>query len=88
MIQIKIKLDVPESTITYYRLQEQWENEGGAIAIFSKEDLIKEDIIPFLPGEKIRVINGTIDLMENDFYYIADIEKISEKTTKNQRLVK
>lgn len=88
MIQIKIKLDVPESTITYYRLQEQWENEGGSIAILSKDDIIQENIIPFLPGEKIRIINGSIDLLDDHFYYIADIEKISEKTTRNQRLVK
>jgi hypothetical protein len=79
--KIKIKLDIPESTIDYYRFQERWENEGGAISIRSKEDLIPGNKIPFVPGDFFRVINGSIDLIDNRFYYIAEIQKVSDKTT-------
>ena len=78
MKRIKIKLDVPESTVAYYRLMEQWENEGGAIPVRSKEDLIPGDQIPFSAGDTIRAASGSIDLVDDAFYYIVDIEIISE----------
>lgn len=76
--QIRIKLDIPQSTIDYYRFQERWENEGGAIVIKTKEDLIPGEKIPFTPGETFRVLNGRIDLIDDHFYYIADIQKVPE----------
>jgi hypothetical protein len=80
--KINIKPDVPENTIDYFRLQEQWENEGGAISIRLKEDLIPGDKIPFTPGESFKVIHATIDLIDDHFFYIVDIQHISEETNK------
>ncbi len=79
MVQIKIKLDVSEGTHAYYRLQEQWENEGGAVAIKSEEDLVPNRNIPFVPGDTFRVLNTSLDLVNENFYYIAEIEIIPIK---------
>lgn len=81
--QVRIKLDIPQSTIDYYRFQERWENEGGAIVIKSKEDLIPGDKIPFTPGETFRVVSGRIDLVNDNFYYIAEIEHVKVKLPAN-----
>ncbi len=78
MKRIKIKLDVPESTMDYYHLMEQWENEGGAIPVKSKEDLIPSDRIPFSAGDTIRIASGSIDLIEEAFYYIVDVDLVSK----------
>ena len=78
MKRIKIKLDVPESTVAYYRLMEQWENEGGAIPVKTKEDLIPGDEIPFSAGDTLRVASGSIDLIDDAFYYIVDIDLIAK----------
>lgn len=78
MKRIKIKLDVPESTVAYFRLMDRWENEGGSIPVKSKEDLISGDQIPFSVGDTFRVTSGSIDLMDGAFYYISDIEILSE----------
>lgn len=78
MKRIKIKLDVPESTVAYFRLMERWENEGGSIPVKSKEDLISGDQIPFSVGDTFRVTSGSIDLRDGAFYYIVDIELLSE----------
>ncbi|PWN06539.1 hypothetical protein [Rhodohalobacter mucosus] len=78
MKRIKIKLNVPESTVEYYHLMEQWENEGGAIPVKSKEDLIPGDKIPFSEGDTFRVVSGSIDLIDEAFYYIVDVEPVSE----------
>jgi hypothetical protein len=79
LTRIKIRLDVPDSTIDYYRFQERWENEGGAIVIKTREDLIPGNKIPFTPGETFRVVSGSIDLVDGHFYYIAEIEKVHEE---------
>ncbi len=80
--QLKIKLDVPDGTIAYYRLQQQWENEGGAVKILSKESLVPAEKLPFTAGDCFRVIGGSVDLIDEEFYYIVDIEIITE----NRRL--
>jgi hypothetical protein len=77
-IRIKIKLDIQESTIEYIRLQEEWENEGGAFVPRSGEGLVPGSKIPFAPGDRFRVVNSAIDLINSHFYYIADIQKISD----------
>lgn len=78
MKRIKIRLDVPESTVDYYHLMEQWENEGGAIPVRSKEDLIPSDQIPFSAGDTIRIVSGSVDLIEDEFYYIVDVDLVSK----------
>lgn len=78
MKRIKIKLDVPESTVDYYHLMEKWENEGGAIPVKSKEDLIPGDKIPFSAGDTLRVASGSIDLIDDAFYYIVDVDLVSK----------
>ncbi|HKL14005.1 MAG TPA: hypothetical protein VJ915_00145 [Balneolaceae bacterium] len=81
MKRIKIRLDVPESTVDYYHLMEQWENEGGAIPVKSKEDLIPGDQIPFSAGDTIRIVSGSVDLIEDAFYYIVDMDLVSKADT-------
>jgi 5-hydroxyisourate hydrolase-like protein (transthyretin family) len=80
--QLKIKLDLPEGTIAYYRLQQQWENEGGAVKILPKENLVPAGKLPFTTGDYFRVISGSVDLIDEEFYYIVDVEIITE----NRRL--
>lgn len=77
MKRIKIKLDVPESTVDYYHLMEQWENEGGAIPVKSKQNLIPGDQIPFSAGDTIRIVSGSIDLINDEFYYIVDVDLVT-----------
>ena len=77
MKRIKIELDIPKSTTAYYRLQDRWENEGGN-PVKSKEDLLPGDQIPFSPGDTFRVESCSIKLVNDVFYYIVDIEPISE----------
>lgn len=76
MRQIRIKLNAPESTIGYYRLQEQWENEGGAIRVRHGEEFLPDELIPVKPGEYFRVVDGVVDLIDDSFYYIVNIEKV------------
>jgi hypothetical protein len=78
MKRINIKLDIPEATIAYYRLQDQWENEGGSIPVKSKEDLIPGDKLPFSPGDTFRVAACSIDLIDDAFYYIVDIDLLKK----------
>ena len=78
MKRINIKLDIPESPVAYYHLMEQWENEGGAVPVKSKENLITGDKIPFSEGDTFRVASGSIDLKDDAFYYIVDIDLVSE----------
>ena len=80
--QIKIKLNVPETIIAYFRLQEKWENEGGAIRIMSKDDLIPDEKIPFAPGELFRVLSASIELIDDTFYYIVNVETVPEGSEK------
>ena len=82
MIRIKIKLDVPESPMSYFRLQEQWENEGGTTDIKSRDELVPDHKIPFTPGDYLRIVNGNIDLINDDIYYIADVEIVEDKVLK------
>jgi len=79
MVRIKIKLDASEGTLAYNRLQEQWENEGGAVSIRSNVDLVLGDKIPFTPGDTFRILSGRMDFIDDDFYYIAEIEKIPDE---------
>jgi hypothetical protein len=73
---LKIKLDIPESTMAYNRVLKQWEDEGGAVPVRTSEDLVPGCHVPFTPGECFRVIRARIDLSGDEFFYIADIEII------------
>ena len=78
MKRIKIRLDVPKSTVNYHHLMEQWENEGGAIPVTLKEDLIPNNQIPFSAGDTIRIVSGSIDMIDDKFYYIVDLDLVSK----------
>lgn len=76
---LKIKLDVPERTVDYFRVQENWENEGGSTQVYSKISHFPDDTIPLQPGDQFKVLNGTIERIDNNLFYIAEIEKVNEK---------
>jgi len=49
-----------------------------AVKILSKQNLIPGDKLPLTTGDCFRVINGKIDLINEEVYYIVDIEIIPE----------
>ncbi len=71
---LKIKLDVSPKTAEYFRLQEQWENEGGAITVNSDVRLALN--IPLQPGDHFKVVDGNIQFEDGNCYYLAEIEKL------------
>lgn len=71
--QIKIKMDVPNSVIEYLKLQQIWENEGGAL---KKRDHTLQEYnlcIPLSSGNSFRVVCGYMDLEADSLYYIAKL---------------
>jgi hypothetical protein len=74
--RIRIVLDVPKETAGYNKLMQQWENEGGAITVKQSTNLIPEAQLPFRAGEAFQVINGVIDFVEDEAYYIVDLQKV------------
>ncbi len=74
--QLKIKLDLPQKTAGYYKLQEQWENEGGAIIVDHTTDIIPEAKLPFRAGEAFQVIDGAIDIEDDEIFYIVNVQSI------------
>jgi hypothetical protein len=79
MIQIRIKIDVPESTIAYYRLQKQWENEGGATAYTIDDEKIPNIKVPLEKGDIFRVLGGVTDFENGEIIFTADIQKIKQE---------
>ncbi|REL37754.1 hypothetical protein DYD21_08205 [Rhodohalobacter sp. SW132] len=80
-IHIKVKLDVPKNTIAYHYLREQWENEGGAIGCNSRDEWIPADQIPFRPGEYFKVLTCQTDVINDELFLLADIERVTELTS-------
>ena len=74
--QLKIKLGFSKGTTKYYQLQEQWENEGGAPKDQPENSPMPEIVPPIKEGDYFRVISGSIDLIEDDLFYIAYIQKV------------
>ncbi len=74
--RIRIVLDVPKETVVYHQLMQQWENEGGAITIRQSTNLIPEAKLPFRAGDAFQVISGVIDFVEDEVYYIVDVQKV------------
>jgi hypothetical protein len=76
---LKIKLDISPKTAEYIRLQEQWENEGGAITV--RSDVKPALNIPLQPGEHFKVVGGHIHFEDGSCYYIAEVEKLKAGIT-------
>lgn len=74
--QLKIKLDLPADTAKYYKLQEQWENEGGSTSDQPVTMSLPEIHPPLTTGDTFQVISGTIDLIDDELFYIANIRKV------------
>lgn len=75
--QLKIKLDLPDDAAAkYYKLQERWENEGGSTTDQSETMSLPEIQPPLKAGDYFQVISGSIDFIDNEIFYIADIRKV------------
>ncbi|MCG2587332.1 hypothetical protein [Rhodohalobacter sulfatireducens] len=71
--QIKIKLDVPQEVIEYFQLEQQWENEGGAITKNEKAEIEHDIKAPLKPGMCYYVMDGRFEIQDNNLLYVADI---------------
>lgn len=74
--QLKIKLDLPGDTAKYYKLQEQWENEGGSTLDKPVTMSLPEIHPPLQTGDYFQVTDGHIDFIGNEIFYIAQIRKV------------
>ncbi|PKD44056.1 hypothetical protein [Rhodohalobacter barkolensis] len=74
--QLRIILDVPKQTAAYYKLQQKWENEGGAIAVDRSTDILEEANLPFRAGEAFQVIDGEIEIKDEEVIYIVNVQKV------------
>lgn len=74
--QIKIKLDLSGDSAKYYKLQERWENEGGATTDQSATKSLLEIEPPLKTGEYFQVVGGNIDFIGEEIFYVADIRKV------------
>lgn len=75
LIHIKINLDVPKAVVDYIKTLEKWENEGGRSV--SADEFVTPDDLPVKPGELFKVRSGRLIFEDEQFYYLADIEKVS-----------
>lgn len=74
--QLKIKLDISKEATQYYKLQEQWENEGGATINQAIESYLPESQHHLKPGDYFRVLDSRIELMDDEVFYILDLEQV------------
>ncbi len=70
--QIKIKLNVPESTARYYERHTKWEDEGGATPVLTEPFQFD---LPFEKGDLLKVLSGVVDIRNGEVFYIVDVEK-------------
>lgn len=73
--QLKIRLDISEDAVQYYKLQEKWENEGGATINQAVETYLPENQIQLKIGEYFRVLDSRIELIDDEVFYIVDVQK-------------
>lgn len=78
-VQVQIRLDVSRKTIAYLRLQEQWENEGGATTMADPWDSVPEQTLPFHPGDLLKVVDGHLELMDDEIFYNITVERVQEE---------
>lgn len=71
--QIKIKLDVPHDVIEYFQLEQQWENEGGAVPRNQDAELEHDIETPLKPGVCYYVMDGRFVVEDGNLLYIADL---------------
>ncbi|GEM_PF-1395895 len=76
--QLKFKLDITKEALQYYKLQEQWENEGGATFNQAVETYLPESLHYLKPGDCFRVLDSRIELINEEVFYIVDVAKYSE----------
>lgn len=76
MIQIKVVLELPADLVETVRLEEQWENEGGATSKNIPGDWIFGNILPFYPGDSFKVVSGDIEAFNGQFYYCVNLQPI------------
>lgn len=74
--QLKIKLDLPDDTAKYKKMQERWENEGGLTTDQPETMSLPEIHPPLKTGDYLQVISGSIDFIGNEVFYIADIRRV------------
>lgn len=79
MIQAKILLDLPTDVNKTIRLEEQWENEGGAPSNNIIDEWISDSELPFAPGDSFKVVSGRVEQINNQFYYSVNLEKIEAR---------
>lgn len=73
---LKIKLNVPKSVVDYFRLQQVWENEGGAISALSNTSPGDDVNLPLQPGTTFKVVSGQFEVEDDTLYYIAEITSL------------
>ncbi len=73
--QIKIKLDVPKKVIEYFQLEQQWENEGGAVPRNQEAELEQDLQVPLKPGLCYYVMDGRFEVEDGYLFYIADLHR-------------
>jgi len=78
-VQVIVKLSLPESATSYIRLQESWDNEGGAISVADQDVVLPDIKLPFHPGENLRVIDGHVEFIENQAFYVVTVERVKQK---------
>lgn len=79
--KIRIKLDIPSDSVEYYKSLQQWENEGGRPN--SLRDSYPSLNLPFYPGDTIQIKDVHINVEDNEFYYVAEIENVKVTKDKN-----
>lgn len=75
--QIKIKLDVPKKVVEYFKLEQQWENEGGAVPHNRDTELENDIRVPLKPGLCFYVMDGRFEVEDGCLLYVADIHQDS-----------
>ena len=73
ILQIKIKLDVPREVLEYFQLEQQWENEGGAIRPNQAAEIEHDIEAPLKPGLCYFVLDGHLEVEDNHLFYIVDL---------------
>lgn len=73
--QIKIKLDVPHEVMEYFRLEKEWENEGGAIPRNPEAELEHDIEAPLKPGLCYYVMDGRFEVEDGCLLYVADLHQ-------------
>ena len=73
--QLRIRLDITEEAMRYYKLQEQWENEGGATINQAVKPNLPENQLRLKTGDHFQVLESRIELINDEIFYILEVQK-------------